>query len=786
MSLVEELARERRARLAAERLLELKQKELLEANKQLSHHALALSDEIREQREEAEIARHVAEELRDEKRRALRELEQATEETDIARRRLWHSVETIRDGFAVFDRHDRLVVANPAYLSIFDGMEMVAPGISYAEILRLMVEEGIIDPEDMSPGEWQEFMLRRWADPRRKPHTIKLWDRRFIRLVDRTSSTGDTVSLCANVTATIRREAELKEALLRAEAANRAKSAFLAKMSHELRTPLNGVVGMADLLAETRLDEEQKLFVDTIRNSGNALLELINNVLDFSKMEADRLALHKEAFDLEQTLRDVLILFHPVVTAKGIDLAADYDIFLPTCFVSDQGRIRQILTNLIGNAVKFTESGHVLVRVVGLAGDDDDDRFQIHVSVEDTGPGIPADKLDHVFGEFNQVEDERNRRHEGTGLGLAISRQLVTLLGGEIWVESTPGKGSCFGFRVPMPMAGENGFELPRLPEWIRRISFVHRGTITAEILQTQMHTLGVEIEPLSAEAFAASQGPIAGDVLLIEAGRSHQEREQLLQALRALPGPVPTIIMQSHGNSGDIPPELPVICLGQPVTIRSLAREMWALRMPATTRKPARESPAGTPGTPEAALSTAPTPPPAAEADEPRPPAAGSGQADRQTAADARRMRILAAEDNRTNRLIFSKLVKGLNISLEFAENGAEAVEKWESFRPDLLFMDISMPLMDGKEATARIRAAEERLNRPRTPIVALTAHALSGDGTELLAAGLDHYLTKPLKKKEIFERIRAAAPAGAEPVFPEDDASPDSASPARAGAGC
>ena len=232
MSLADALAQERRARLAAERLLELKQKELFAANEQLSRHALKLSDEIVEKREEVETVRHVAEELRDEKQQVLQDLETAHHEVDIAQRRLWHSVETIIDGFAVFDADDRMVVANPAYLSIFDGMECVAPGITYGEILRILVEEGIVDTDGQRDDEWCAMMAARWADPEKKPLVIKFWNEQFVKLVDRRSENGDTVSLALDITDTIRRETELKEALLRAESANRAKSAFLAKMSH--------------------------------------------------------------------------------------------------------------------------------------------------------------------------------------------------------------------------------------------------------------------------------------------------------------------------------------------------------------------------------------------------------------------------------------------------------------------------------------------------------------------------------------------------------------------------
>ncbi|MEE9428250.1 MAG: ATP-binding protein [Paracoccaceae bacterium] len=718
MSGVEALAQERRARLAAERLLDQKQNELFAANAELSKHALTLTDQIIEKREEVKLVRVVADELRGQNTQVLHDLEEAHSAVDIAERRLWDSVETVEDGFAVFDRDSRMVAANTAYLSVFDGLENMTPGVSYADVLGFMTDEGIVDIGDLSRKDWRDDLLDRWHGSDLSPKTVKLWNGQFIKLVDRRSQNGDTVSLALNITDSIRREKQLEEAREKAEAANRAKSAFLAKMSHELRTPMNGVVGMAELLVDTTLDEEQRLFVDTIKSSGESLLGLINDVLDFSKMEAAKLVLHHEEFDLGQVLTEVLMLFQPAVMAKEIELIIDYDMFLPTGFTGDPGRIRQILTNLIGNAIKFTASGHVLIRVVGVE-DGAPETYRVHITVEDTGPGIPPEMVDHIFGEFNQVEDEKNRKFEGTGLGLAITKQLVELMEGDIWVDSEVDTGSSFGFHISLPcLAGAHVPE--QLPEWVSRIFMQSLPSQSARILSKQLNILGAKVIDVTPGEIKENQSLGPRDVLIIDAGSTGEIK---------LPIETNPVIVLQNLQRGVVSESHDLLTrLNKPVSIQALLRAIcdFETSAPPDVTEPIANAP-----------------------------------------VKMRKMRILAAEDNKTNRLVFGKLVGKLNVEIEFAENGQEAVEKWQIFQPDMIFMDISMPVMDGKEATRNIRDIEEKTGQGRVPIVALTAHALQGDETEFLSAGLDFYLTKPLRKPAIFERIEAAIPGGTEPVF-------------------
>ncbi|MEY4305408.1 MAG: hypothetical protein RIT52_1583, partial [Pseudomonadota bacterium] len=513
MDSTERLARERRARLAAERLLEQKSRELFAANEKLALHARALSDQIVEQRQVVKSALTEAEILKGQNSRVLGDLDRAQSAAVMAERRLWDSIDTIPDGFAVFDADQRLVAANTAYLAAFRGSDITL-GATYAEILRAATAARLIELGEEQATDWCARMLARISQDEITPVEIQFRGGQWARLIDRRARDGDMVSLALNITEEMRiwaaieaipdgfvlfdreerllafnqryrdmfpdsaeamvpgtsfadllrhglrkghvpdalgreedwlaerldqmrkadgitecqlsdgrwieehdhrtpdggrvglrrdvslqreQQAALETARAEAEAANRAKSAFLANMSHEIRTPMNGVVGMAELLCDTALTEEQRLFAETIRSSGESLLVIINDILDYSKLEAERMTLYPEPFDLERTIHEVTMLLQPRAREKGIDLMIDFDMFLPTRYVGDPGRLRQVLTNLIGNAVKFTEKGHVLVRVVGL--EVQPGRQQLHVTVEDTGIGIAPDNLDHIFGE---------------------------------------------------------------------------------------------------------------------------------------------------------------------------------------------------------------------------------------------------------------------------------------------------------------------------------------------------------------------------------------------------
>jgi signal transduction histidine kinase len=486
-----------RSRLATESFFAQKQRELAQANTRIAERAKVLSNEVIERRTEAAQARSEAERERRRHIEAMTNLRKAKSETNIAERRLWTSLESIADGFAVFDREQRVVAANPAFFLPYADMDCVTLGITYGELVDIAIEEGLVDPGGMRPSEWAVWMRSRWEARTIPPVTLRFWTNQFVRLTERRTPDGDVVMMGMDITRQIRRQKVLEEARHRAEAANRAKSAFLANMSHEIRTPMNGVLAMAEMMAEDPLTEDQQLCLDTIKSSGEALLVIINDVLDYSKIEAQKLAIENRTFDLEAAINEVTTLLMPTAREKGLSLVVDYDIFLPTLFDGDKGRIRQILMNLVGNAVKFTNEGHVLVRVVGLP-DPRPEHYRLHITVEDTGIGVPAEMREHIFGEFNQVQSEMTREFDGTGLGLAITRRLVAMMGGDMWVDNGAESGSVFGFRLTLRKEGPD-IEGLRGRFGYRRVLLCDPNAKSREVMIKHMMALGLRPEAVDA-----------------------------------------------------------------------------------------------------------------------------------------------------------------------------------------------------------------------------------------------------------------------------------------------
>lgn len=542
------------------------------------------------------------------------------------------------------------------------------------------------------------------------------------------------------------REAELQEAQLRAVLADRAKSEFLANMSHEIRTPMNGVLGMAELLAKSDLDARQRTFTDIIVKSGNALLTIINDILDFSKIDAGQLVLDPVPFNLAEAIEDVATLVSTRAKEKNLEMIVRVAPGLQGSYVGDVGRIRQIITNLLGNAVKFTDRGHVLVDVTG---EDEGGATRLHVAVTDTGIGIPEDKLQQVFEKFSQVDASSTRRHEGTGLGLAITSRLVALMGGEVGVSSREGEGSTFWFTITLDRSGsvERERTMP-IDVSGARILVVDDNEVNRAILMEQMASWGFDAcaarggeEGIAVLRAVAAHG-LKVDCMVLDYQMPSMSGAEMARIVRAMPeiADTPIVMLTSVDQS-----------LGQ--------SSQAGLRIDAHLIKPARSS-----ALLEAVVSTIQrhrgrlAPPTAAAAQVHTPVAVEPARHELRLAARSpeapHRVDILVAEDNEVNQLVFTQILGETGLAFEIVGNGRLAVEARRAMSPRMILMDVSMPEMNGLEATGRIREMEE-ISGEHVPIIGVTAHALKGDRERCLAAGMDDYLSKPISPKALTQKI-------------------------------
>ncbi len=542
----------------------------------------------------------------------------------------------------------------------------------------------------------------------------------------------------------VERTAELEMARDAALGAARAKSEFLANMSHEIRTPLNGLLGFLTLLSETGLDVRQQEYLNVARGSGEALLALLNDILDLSKIEAGKLSLENIEFDRDDLLETVACLFAPIAQAKGVEFLLNVAPECPVRLRSDPTRLRQVLSNLLGNAVKFTAQGEVELRV--WAGPPHGSRCLVHFEVRDTGEGIPRDRLKFLFNAFQQADGSTSRKHGGTGLGLAIVKRIVTQMGGKTRVETEVGRGSRFFVSVPV--------EIVVSPTRDRRVGdalgmpsmIVDGHRVRAELLQRQLHGLGADVHVASDIAAAAPQlraWGAAGATSIVFVDDSLGVA--LAEALPDLAPCVRRYVLRPANTANDPVPAGFSAALVKPLRRAVLVRTMTLTPAAALPTPEAKSAP-------HAGLDDAASPHLGAAGD-------GAAEAMQTPAFDGSNCQLLVVEDNVVNQRLMAAILQKLGIKPTIVGDGKQAVEAWGRARFDAILMDMQMPVMDGLQASAEIRRLEA--GGAHVPIIALTANALAGDRERCLAAGMDDYLTKPVRTPQLRDTLARWCPA-------------------------
>jgi len=541
---------------------------------------------------------------------------------------------------------------------------------------------------------------------------------------------------------------ELDLARKEALEASRIKSEFLANMSHEIRTPLNGILGFTHLLQKSDLTPRQQDYLSTIEKSADSLLGIINEILDFSKIEAGKLVLDSIPFNLRDLIEDTLTILGPAAHAKHLELVSLIYRDTPLSLIGDPLRIKQVLTNLVSNAIKFTNEGTVVVRA--MVEDERADRAQLRISVQDTGIGLTDQDLRALFQAFSQADNSLSRQPGGTGLGLVISKRLIEQMGGEIGVDSIPEEGSEFWISLSLPKARDDIEDLPRAALLGRRVGLLEQHPLARQALQHQLESCGLEVLPF--DSLDLLQGAVAGaqaseqPIEIAVLGVSHREipPQQLCQRLwdfEALG--CKCVVLSPTSEQAQYHEALPeshthAQLQSKPACTRKLQRVLLDLLRP-----------------PQALGESLALP-------ETRPP------------------RVLCVDDNPANLLLLETLLTDMGGDVDAVSSGADALEAVKRKSFDLVFMDVQMPGMDGRQATEAIRQWEVENGQPPLPVIALTAHALSNEKRSLLQSGLDDYLTKPISERQLAQVIlkwtglplaRSFLAAPAEVLLPEND---------------
>jgi len=629
----------------------------------------------------------------------------------------------------VLDSSEKVQLCNPAFEHMFQYSRLEITGKPIDGLLAkgdLLLEAGDISHGTLG-GTPVNLVTRRM----RKDQSLVDVELHGVPLVVNGEVVG-TLALYQDISARKRAEEAMQQAKEAAEAASRAKSEFLANMSHEIRTPMNGIMGMMELVLDTELDSEQREHLNMAKSSADSLLSIINDVLDYSKIEADKLEIDAIEFNLGDNLDDTLKALSLRAHQKGLELAYDLQPDVPEALVGDPGRLKQIIVNLVGNAIKFTEKGEVVVHV--QADSRTNDEIVFHFTIEDTGIGIPTEKQSAIFEAFTQADGSMSRTYGGTGLGLTISSRLVALMHGRIWVESELNKGSRFHFTAHFGLQKVPARTIvPRDPATLRnmRVLVVDDNATNRQILlkilaSWDCRPLAVDSGAKAITALREAQGLARKfPLILVDAQMPEMDGFELVESIKRNPKwRTATIMMlSSAAQHGD-------------------AQRCRELGVAAYLTKPIRQ------GELLDAVLTALGTGPMKDAS----PAQVTRHSLRQ---NSYHLRILLAEDNAVNQVLAVRLLEKRGHKVTVAGNGKEALAALEKGSFDLVLMDVQMPEMDGFEATAAIRE-KEKTSGNHLPVIAMTAHAMVGDKERCLEAGMDDYISKPIRGEELSELLK------------------------------
>ncbi len=639
-----------------------------------------------------------------------------------AQEKLLESIESIQEAFSLYDADDRLVMCNSRYREFYAiSAPAIKEGARFEDIIRYGAERGQYRIPGGDVEAWVQKRLKEHLVPN-QPIEQELADGRWLLITERRTKDGGRVGVRSDITEFKSTLRDLQKARDEAEAASTVKSEFLAVMSHEIRTPMNGVLGMLGLVLDTELDPEQTGYLLTARDSGEMLLTLIDDILDFSKMEAGKLTLEETDFSIAEVVEGVAELLAPRAHDKGIEIGSFIDHAMPAMVRGDPGRLRQVLLNLAGNAVKFTQAGGVSIEIQ-LDRENDIDLMATG-RVIDTGIGIPKDKQAQLFSEFTQLDASYSRKFGGTGLGLAITRRLIELMNGVITVSSAPGHGSIFTFSFTLKRAGaEHDDEAGQATRRPRHVLVAETNNITRSLLVRQ----------LEADGHRASSAKNTDD--LVDSLRQSVVDLVLLDP-RFDDAPVTDLIRQIRGAAAEIPVFLMLPFGSKPERWLSVGDKVAGALIKPVRREALRRLANNMEG--EGRFGDD-----AAASDSQQAESGGSGGT-----------RILLAEDSQTNRLVATAILRRAGYQVDSVADGFEAVQAARRFPYDVILMDVSMPGMDGLEAAREIRNSRgaERV----VPIIALTAHAMEGDMERCIEAGMDDYIAKPVRRDELMQTIR------------------------------